>query len=462
MSPGQLLAAAVLFAVVSGALVVARSRRVRWWREVASRLELKLDGGILRPLLLRGVVDDFTVKISVRDRKVFVEIGGRLPRGLELGAENLLTLKLAPDVRTGDEEFDREARVTGPPDLALAVLDAEARELVLREIVSGRARYSPEGRILAEWPDSRAAEAIGCLPDLLDLGRALRLNRAAVGRLLEKNAAHDPHPDVRLRNLRALQEHHPRHPACRRACAAGLEAEGAELRLWSASFLGGGSEERIEKGSGPDSELAERAIGVLADLAMDRSVPEDVNVRALREVARSAGKQRAIPVLEEALGSRRTRVQRAAVEGLARFRHRRAAGRLAGMAGGVEAATARSIAEALGAIGGPEAESGLIELLDHDDGEVRRAAIRSLGLVGSVAAVEPLLEVAGNLGLSREARLAQSAKFRIQTRLEGAESGQVSIAEPAELEGALSEAGEGPGKGAVSLERNGARPEGRE
>jgi hypothetical protein len=107
----------------------------------------------------------------------------------------------------------------------------------------------------------------------------------------------------------------------------------------------------------------------------------------------------------------------------------------------------REVAEALVAVADPRVEPALVELLSRPADAVRAAAARSLGRVGSIAAVEPLLVLTkGALfgGAARDA--ARDAVRRIQERLGDADAGRLSLAEAgnegavslAEPEGALS------------------------
>ena len=71
-------------------------------------------------------------------------------------------------------------------------------------------------------------------------------------------------------------------------------------------------------------------------------------------------------------------------------------------------------------------------------GDVRIAAASALGEVGSARAVEMLHLLASSLLGGRRARVAADSIKRIQSRIAGAEHGQLSVAGPTDA-GALSE-----------------------
>ncbi len=98
----------------------------------------------------------------------------------------------------------------------------------------------------------------------------------------------------------------------------------------------------------------------------------------------------------------------------------------------------RAVAEGLATLADPRAEQALVQLLSRPADGVRCAAARSLGRVGSIAAVEPLLALTKGALFGGEAReAAREAVRRIQERLGDADAGRLSLAEPGG-EGALS------------------------
>jgi len=80
-----------------------------------------------------------------------------------------------------------------------------------------------------------------------------------------------------------------------------------------------------------------------------------------------------------------------------------------------------------------------VKAVETDAGELRLAAIRALGIVGSAASVEPLLAFLTSRRLDADTRHGVGAAVRaIQSRLAGAEAGQLSLAAPSPGTGWLS------------------------
>ncbi|MDA8016334.1 MAG: HEAT repeat domain-containing protein [Thermoanaerobaculia bacterium] len=117
-----------------------------------------------------------------------------------------------------------------------------------------------------------------------------------------------------------------------------------------------------------------------------------------------------------------------------------------------ETLEAEALAWALGRCGDPLAQPRLLDLMTVADDEVRLAAAKALGAFGDIRAVPALREAAGSQGLlkSRLARAAEDAIAKIQQRAGGSQAGEISIAVPEPLEGAVSSADDSAG-GEVSL-----------
>jgi hypothetical protein len=89
------------------------------------------------------------------------------------------------------------------------------------------------------------------------------------------------------------------------------------------------------------------------------------------------------------------------------------------------------------------AESPLISLLGHESTEVRTAAVKALGVVGTVRAVEPLLPLTKALLVPDLRAAALDSIRRIQGRLGDVDGGRVSVAKVEEVAGAVSISTEG-------------------
>lgn len=161
---------------------------------------------------------------------------------------------------------------------------------------------------------------------------------------------------------------------------------------------------------------------------------------------------RAGPFLLTALKAHSGEARRQAVEELGRIRYEPARGPLMVLLERADPGTAAAAAAALAALGDLTAEEPLLKAMESDARELRMAAIRALGTLGSAAAVEPLLAFLASRRLDAETRhWIHEAVRAIQSRLAGAEAGQLSLSTPSSEAGRLSVAAPGAGQGRLSL-----------
>jgi HEAT repeat protein len=187
-------------------------------------------------------------------------------------------------------------------------------------------------------------------------------------------------------------------------------------------------------------------------MSLQDQVDPDLRVRAVQQLAQGSWAERSASVLQALLSrsSEPKELLLAAVDGLGRLRHAAAVPHLLEIAEEAGSTLTEAIAGALGDIGDASAEPGLIALLAAGDSPVQVAAAGALGRIGTAAAVEPLLEMTRGRASRTLKQEAKEAITSIQERLTGAEVGQLSVAEVADLEGALSK--EQSQSGALSLE----------
>jgi hypothetical protein len=361
-----------------------------------------------------------------------------LPPTLSLGRTPVSVLgALLPTrgVVTGDDEMDAVVEVSGDALTAHAVFDAptrrRARELfgVLVPAAGTEQLLWPEttlrGGTLAGtcpedgfgWRGARYLRDLLALAERLDGARDLEASVAAV-------AAADPVAGVRRACLAVLEEERPRHPATRAALLGALGDEDERVQLTAALALG--SEGRavlleIARREWSSDACASRAVAELR-----AHLPAEDAARALA-VALRGGKEDTIAACLESL-ARRGEPNVPAIARVLRLER-----------GGRAAAAAR----ALGYAHSHAAEALLVPALAYADGVVRLAAAVSLGRVGTAAAVAALREAetahARDDAFSRAAREAIAS---IQSRLSGAQRGQLAIA-PDAGELCLAEGAEG-------------------
>jgi hypothetical protein len=290
----------------------------------------------------------------------------------------------------GDEAFDKRFSLEGPKGLISALLDAEARRLLL-SLDSQCGIEIAGGTLHAE------GGGVSILSLLVDLGRRLAQSmEVAVPRRLAENASLDPAAGVRLQNLLLLIREHPGEPVTIEALRTSCSDVSPEIQLRAAKELGA-------EGHGTLLKLAESA------------VDDAVSAQAISLLDRELPSERVTAILDQALRGHRIQTARACLEML-------------------------GLSEDAAAV-----EPILIPALQHESKEVQTAAAKALGRVGSAAAVLPLKEAAERSWLDRDLhRAVRQAIAEIQSRLAGASPGQLSLAgtEAGQLSLAQDEAGQ--------------------
>jgi hypothetical protein len=189
--------------------------------------------------------------------------------------------------------------------------------------------------------------------------------------------------------------------------------------------------------------LGQEAIGVVRAIAGDEQAPTDLRLNAIRRLEDSAPDELG-STLGALLASPTARVHAAALRAAARLRWQAALPHLLACLDGDSEAIVPAAIEALTSFDYRSAEPALLRLLAGGSVDVRRAAVIGLGKVGSIGAVEPLLELAG---LERKGSglgaLARNAALAIQSRV-GGEAGRVALWQDPES-GAMSLPEEGGG-----------------
>jgi HEAT repeat protein len=161
--------------------------------------------------------------------------------------------------------------------------------------------------------------------------------------------------------------------------------------------------------------------------ALARNLRDDaVSAEAVALLGQGLTFERTRDILERALSGRHPLTARACLEAIGNSADAAAVEVLAKTLEQGGAKLAAVAARALGATASPAAETPLIQALERDP-EVRMAAARALGRVGTVAAVLSLKEEAEGSWLDFR-RAARQAIAEIQERLHGASPGQLSLA----------------------------------
>ncbi len=310
----------------------------------------------------------------------------------------------AREVEVGDERFDSAFYVEGPTRLLSVLLDAETRLQLGNVNAKGRLLIAG-GEIQVETWDLHFADVLSLL---LELTRRFR-EEVNVAQRLAENARQDPVPGVRLRNLLVLVREFPGEPGTLEILRAACADPSPPVRLRAAMALGAeGREVLLEVAESlKDDESSAQAVAHLG-----RELPFE-RTRALLAVSLRKPLLRTARACLEAIG---TSGDPAAVDALTNV--------LA-----VESDLATAAALALGATGSPAAEPPLLRALQRARPDLRVAAATALGRVGTAAAVLPLKDAAESSPRDAELRrAARQAIAEIQSRLQGASPGQLSLA----------------------------------
>jgi len=393
--------------------------------EATVRVELTTGSTGFAAYVPRGSYEDEHLLYLV----VSVE-GSRIPRALRFAAES----DRGEDILTGDPVFDDVVEVHGEPSIVLALMTKELRQKVAVFVGTGgqleAGRLSHRARALL-----LQAEIPAALRMMVRLADDLSSSEGGgICERLARNAGSDPIPAARLWNLLQLHDAFARTEEARDVSRAALADSSPWVRLAAARFLG------------------DEGLEVLEALARDRQIPDQAAVEAVALLAARLPMDRAGPLLVDVLKSLAGDARRQAIDELGRLRYEPALTPLIVVLGRADPRTAASAAGALGSLRDDRAEPSLLKSIDSEAHELRLAAAKALGSLGSVRSVQPLLTLLDSRRLDAAGRqCVRDAVASIQSRLLGAEAGQLSIAAGVSESGRLSLAKPRAGAGDLSL-----------
>ena len=407
------------------------------WEPAAMRLGLTFEHDRAGPKLRgsRGRIQIEVLGQSWRPgmdvpMRVVYRLSGGIPRGLRISSE-----------REGGGEPEGALTTRGDEAVVTALLDSGCRGL----LQAHPGILVRDGVLEVVQPGvAGAGQLIALVEDLVELAEALSIDAPGVPARLARNAAGDPSEERRFGALLALQQCFPDSPVAAEASRGALKDASARLRLAGARHLGSEGVEALlalARGGAPEEVRASALTQLLAHGPPDRTAPllDDLLDDWSAEMRRASvwGTESAfVPAGPSAAWS--SAMRRLAIPAYARLAGANAISRLASLASALDADGAASVTQALGRIGGPGAERALVELLAREEEDVQVASARALAACGSVAAVEPLLELSrGVLGRGNVRRAARDAVAAIQARA-GAGAGRLSLAEPDSAAGRLS------------------------
>ena len=389
---------------VAGFGIYETRRRLRRWKDAAESNGLEVtesSGGVKPWIVARDALGEVRIGMSQEGaRPTAIELDVSQPADFHQVTIRPQPPGFVPDIQLRDLAIDSEFQILGPVQLVSALLDEETRRLLSLANTEGRLHIAL-GKMRVNVPDANFGHALSLL---LDLRRRLA-SPLHIPRRLAENARHDRVPGARLHNLLLLLEELPEAPETAEAIEAVRSDPSPEVRLRAAIELG-------TKTRGRDILIA-----------LAKEMEEDaISAKALSYVDEFLSFEDKRDLLEKALRQNRRQTARTCLERLGSD----GVGVLSKVLEQDHGDLAPVAAKALGDTGSPAAEPPLIRALDRDQPELQVAVAEALALVGSAASVLPLQEATDRLPQVRKA--AREAIAAIQSRLQGASPGQLSLA----------------------------------
>ncbi|MGC4114836.1 MAG: HEAT repeat domain-containing protein [Myxococcales bacterium] len=404
------------------------------WRDAAQQLKLQFVSTRFQKPRIVGFVDRQTVEIEgyaegddapkTRFRlKSHGQISPRLSLVPSTALAFVAAVPPADHVPTGDEAFDRHVHASGPTDVALAPLDAEARARVLDFAVRLKGVVKA-GELTVELDQAvTAKDVVEVARAMLEVAELLRVT--SVPDALCHNAEHDPVARVRQNNLLALAKHHQAQVGhVERLAQRATSDSDPNVMLSAVAHL-------LEPRKGREA---------LEKVVADPAAPEQTRKKALEFALAKFAWADCEPILTGALDRKVPGLALMAVEAIGSHRDQRFVDALSRLSVAKDEGLAKSVAETLGKLRDPRGETALLRLLERDELQVRRAAVAALARAGTARAVEPLLPLTkGFLADPQIKDEAQEAIRWIQGRIgSGLDSGGLSVVQADEREGNLS------------------------
>ncbi len=372
-----------------------------------------------------GRIDGFHVEIRPLGSGSYVELnvdsasrpGTRIPPDLMLRSVTVAErLENEEDVQTGDEPFDNTMRIEGKTDEVLALLDGTTRQLIDEALATNLRVW--DGRLCR---DVDGEDLVKEMRRAVELAGRLTLSPDSMPRRLAHNARADPVAGVRLRNLDALLQHYPEASCTHKLPGDLLDDASAQVRLRAALASG------------------RKGYATLAHLVDADEASAEVALEAFDFLNAHVPQRSQWPFIDSALRHRSRWVRERAFGQVVCVGGPKALLRLARLLADPDVELAVEAARAIARLGDRSCELALIKALSNKDLRLRKAAAEALGAFGTTVAVMPLQQMIGGAATSiltpdlRKA--AHNAIRRIQSRLRGAEAGQLSLARSGDVEG---------------------------
>jgi hypothetical protein len=436
----------VMGVVVFGGLIAlgVRQRRKRQaaWEAVATAKGLFVnEGGFLSSPSVEGNVDGCHVCLDTYTESsgnnssttyTRIQVGHPgIPSGLSFKEEGVASSFKkffgGQEHRVEDPVFDSLAYIQGDESVVMAVLDKDVRPL-LSAFMAGTGSMGESARVeereikfqkTGVWTD--ADGIIDKMDEMIAIARRLDLSPSDIPKRLAINTWSDNLSAVRGKCFDILLSDYPEE-ALKTARLILEKGVHAELRLRAAMVLGDeGLDVLVDALGYPETDGVTRAdvIGCM----IPHLTRDDVRQAVIGRL--QDGDPTVVAAALNALEGHDPALA------LAQIEHWDISDTIPELA--------VSVARVLGASSSPKAESTLIGLLDGPSASVQIAAATSLGRMGGLLAVEPLLPLTkGFLSDAALKNAAQMAVDNIQSRLKGTGGGSLTLAESGSDVGQLS------------------------
>ena len=395
------------------------------WRLAARRLGLQYrPAKLLESPSIGGTIGGFAVKVDMvsdsrsnrsdsAHTRVVIRTRGRVAKTVALASETFWSSLdfLGEGIEIGDRVFDDTVKVRGPEGTLRAVLNEAERKRV-SDLVRKDRGFVRNGRVVSETGGrERDADILEArIRRMVTIARGLSIRAHEVPERIAQNVASESEPGVRLRCLRYLGTHIRESSACRRAARVALGDRNAAIRLVAAKFVD------------------EEGISTLEDLVADERASDSIRAEALELLGERLSQPLLIPVLKAHLSGGRGLLVTVALRIAERERLRELAPSVVALARAGSPGVVAAATRVLGVVGDPSLTPLLARLLDHSETSVKIAACRTLGEIGTLEAVEPLLRHAEGLFKAGDLkRAARQAIEQIQLRAGDAEAGRLSV-----------------------------------
>ena len=391
--------------------------------------QVDIPGLVATPQGLSGQVGSWQVEITrkeeIRSERIFFRISV-LPVRTGLVIAPATASRKAGGIRLHEKEFDSRVHIAGDAGDALILLEEEVRTLAERLVIE--LNGSMLGLKLAAEVEAES-ELSTAVQDLL--GLAGHLERQHSKGLAEK--------------LRQVVSTPHTFPDLRREALDGLRAQ-FEATRWQAPAPVGVPDSplvRMHLDAAAlllylDEEARTLAMQLILKTLLSTWLPAEPRHAALRLLIEESDREAAKPVLEAWLSKpiEDPDLRRAAIRACAR---RLVIGPLLELEIESEA-EGLALLEAFAEIGDPAAQGRAIQELGHPSQRVRTAAATTLGRLGNLDAIPPLVDALSQNPDRRLRRAIQEATTSIQERAGVFQSGELSITQVGPLEGSLSHA----------------------